>query len=93
MCPVVALDHIRQDQPRHVQQAFDVGVDHLIPIVGLGGPGGIGAFGQAGVVDEDRDVGDERSFLFKGGFALGQIADVENERFDERFMFGDELFF
>jgi len=36
----VALDHVGENQaPRHIEQAFDVGVDHLIPIVGLPGPG------------------------------------------------------
>src|SRR5262249_48404272 len=39
------------------------------------------------------NVGHERSFLFQGGFALLQIADVEDQCFNEDFVLSGELFF
>ena len=49
----VPRDHSRQDRPRHVEKALDVGVDHVVPVVVLPLLHGVQAAGQSRVVDED----------------------------------------
>ena len=51
----IPRDHPRQQRARHVEEALDVRVDHVVPVVVLPLLHGVQAAGQAGVVDQDVD--------------------------------------
>ena len=50
--PAAPRHHMRQDRPRHVEQPFQVGVDHAVPILGVAFVHLRQAAREAGVVDE-----------------------------------------
>lgn len=77
--PSAALYHCGYDFARHRQQAFDVGVDHRIPIVIVAFLLGIKAEGEAGVVDEDVDGFPFVGEGFEGSAAGVAVSDVEDE--------------
>ena len=49
------FQHSGQHGPIYVQQALDVGVDHLVPVLELAGGQWIESPAEAGVVDQDLD--------------------------------------
>ena len=75
-----AGDHARGDGAGDVEQAFDVGVDHAFPVVGVALVDRLETDGQSGVVDERVDglpfVGQAGDGLLDGLTAT----DVEGER-------------
>ena len=74
--PARARDHSRDDGAGAIEQAFDVGVDHLVPVVGVVFPDFCKTAAEPGVVHEDVDVGPlgrERGERLFHLFALGHV--------------------
>ena len=66
---------------RHVEDAVEVDRDHRLPVLGDGvrvGREGVAA-GDAGIVDEDRDLAELLGDLRRHGAAGGAVGDVERE--------------
>jgi hypothetical protein len=61
-----AHHHARNHGARHVEQALDVGVDHLFPVLNLAHVELVQAAAQAGVVDQNVDLGPLRRQLVDG---------------------------
>src|SRR6201999_1876820 len=72
-----AGDHAGQDGPGAVGQALAVGVDHLVPLVQVGLWSGSQAEGQAGVVDQDVDLGELGRQAGYGIGYRGSVAHLE----------------
>ncbi len=76
--PAGALEHVRHDVARHVEETEDVRLDHLFPIVNLGILHGLDAPRQARIVDEDIDV-EQARMLLRDGLDVGAAAHVEDD--------------
>src|SRR5581483_8992288 len=77
-----ARHHAGHDSAGDVEQTFDVGVDHLLPVLTLAFVQLVEAAAEAGVVDQNVDVS---PFLRQGGDGAlhgGVIGDVELESVD-----------
>ena len=67
--------HERRPFTGHVEQAFDIGVDHSVPIVVDALVDGLAPHGQTGVVDENRwdEVGAAPLNGFGRSFSVAHI--------------------
>ena len=76
---VVALHHTGYDESRHGEQAFDVGVNHLIPVVEAALIFLFQATRQPGVVDQHVDVAPAFGYAPHGLLCGLAVANVEAE--------------
>ena len=70
------LHHARQDRARHVEQAFEVRVDHPIPVVSRSFVQEVPSHRETGVVQQEiRDAGciDQRSSRGVNGIAIAYV--------------------
>jgi len=69
-------EHVRQDRPRDVEQALEIGVDHPVPVVRVAFLEGREAGRETGVIDQHvrhRAGGDERVHRGVHGCAVPHI--------------------
>ncbi len=78
----VALDHLGHDEACHGQQAFDVGVDHGLPVVEVAFVFGFESQGEAGIIDEHVDLLPLLGQSFDGLAGCLAVSDVEGEHDD-----------
>lgn len=81
-------DHQGSDLPGDVQKAFDVGVDHAFPVVGVAFVDVFQTCGKTGVIDEYIDLFPGVGEAGYGSFDGGAFADVEAEGEYFGFVFG-----
>ena len=70
------LDHPRHDGAGHIEQPFDVGVDHLLPVLDVALVELFQAAAEAGVVDQHVDFGPlrrQRADSLLDGLAVAHI--------------------
>jgi hypothetical protein len=72
-----ALDHSGEDGAGGVEEALDVGVHHLVPVARVALLDGFEAAAEAGVVDEDVDLGPVGGEVAEGVGDDAGVADVE----------------
>ena len=82
--PAIARDHSRQDRVGHRHQTFDVGVDHLLPVVEIGALGRLEAAREPGVVDQQIDRGQLRREPGDRALDRGAVPHVERQRQRDR---------
>ncbi len=80
--PTAADDHSGNDRARHVEQALDVGVDHLFPVLDVAEVELVEAAAEARIVDEDVDFGPLRRQAVNRVLHGAVIADVEIDGVD-----------
>ena len=77
--PAAAFDHGRRKGTSHVEQAFYIGVQHGVPIVGIAFLDGVAPQCQTGVVDQDIDLPTSTYQFFRGAVHTGAVADIKGK--------------
>ena len=72
-----ATDHPGQDSPADIQQSLDIGVDHLVPALGITFIEFVESSAESGVVHQDIDCLPFIGQVLDGAVDLFLIADIE----------------